>query len=67
VIIAGLAEVVSGGIVARGDAVCSDANGAGVKANPAAGTNNFVVGIALESAVAGDIFTVQIAPHSLQG
>lgn len=60
-------EVIAGGTVARGDPVCSDANGAGVTAAPAGGTNNGVIGRALDSAVVGDLFTVQIQPGVLQG
>lgn len=60
-------EVIAGGTVARGDPVCSDANGAGVAAAPAGGTNNGVIGRALDSAVVGDLFTVQIQPGVLQG
>ena len=67
VIVGGVAEVVSGGTVTRGDRITSDANGAGVTAAPAAGTNNFCVGIALDSAVSGDIFSVLIAPQTFQG
>jgi hypothetical protein len=60
-------EVVAGDVVTRGDPICADANGAGVTAAPATGVNNYVIGTALDSAVAGDLFTVQIAPQSLQG
>lgn len=67
VAIGGVAEVIAGGTVTRGDRITSDANGAGVTAAPAAGTNNFVVGIALESAVSGDVFSVLLVPQVLQG
>lgn len=67
VAIGGVAEVIAGGTVTRGDRITSDANGAGVTAAPAAGTNNFVVGIALESAVSGDVFSVLLVPQVFQG
>jgi len=60
-------DVVAGGTVTRGDKITSDANGAGVTAAPAAGVNNFIVGTALDSAVSGDLFTVQIEPGVMQG
>lgn len=60
-------EVVAGGTVTRGDKITSDSAGAGVTAAPATGVNNFIVGTALDSAVAGDLFTVQIEPGVMQG
>jgi len=67
VVAGGEYEVVAGGPATRGDPICSDSAGAGVTAAPAAGTNNYIIGRALDSAVAGDLFTVQIAPQSFQG
>lgn len=67
VVLAGIAEVVLGGTVARGARVTADANGQGVAAAPAAGVNANVVGFALASGVVGDIVPVLIQPHSLQG
>lgn len=60
-------EVKAGGTITRGSPICSDASGQGVVSNPAAGTNNGVVGFALEAAVAGDLFTVQVSPQVRQG
>jgi hypothetical protein len=60
-------ELIAGGPITRGDPVTSDAAGAGVAAAPAGGTNNGIVGYALDSAVAGDIFTVQVKPGVFQG
>lgn len=67
VVMAGIAEIVLGGTVARGARLTADANGAGVAAAPAAGINSNIGGFALASGVAGDIVPVLIQPHSLQG
>jgi hypothetical protein len=67
VVTGGEYEVIAGATVTRGDPVCADSAGAGVTAAPAAGTNNGVIGRALDSAVVGDLFTVQIEPGVLQG
>lgn len=67
VALGGIAEVELGGTVARGNRLTSDASGRGVNAAPAAGTNNGVVGIALQSGVVGDIIEALIAPQSFQG
>lgn len=67
VIKSGLAEIVYGGVVTRGDPLTSDADGAAVKAAPAAGTNNRIVGWAEVSGVAGDFGLVNIAPQFIQG
>ncbi len=61
------AELVAGGPIADGDPVTSDANGCGVKAVPAAGVNNRIVGFALMSAVVNDIIPVLIKPGFMQG
>lgn len=53
-----IADVLAGGVCTRGTAVTSDANGAVV--NAVAG--NRAVGIALETAAAGDIIPVLIQP-----
>ena len=50
-------QVVYGGNVTRGDPLTSDANGAAVKAAPAAGANVRIIGFAEVSGVAGDIGT----------
>lgn len=62
-----IAEVESGGTITRGDWLTSDANGKAVTAAPAAGTNANVIGKAMVSAVAGDIFNCLIAPCRIQG
>ena len=60
-------ELVAGGTIARGDSVVAGAAGAGFAAAPGAGVNVFAIGMAEISGVAGDIITVIIAPHAVQG
>lgn len=67
VALSGLADVVYGGNVARGDFLTSDANGKAVAAAPAAGVNNRVIGIAMVSGVLDDIGVVDLAPGRIQG
>lgn len=67
VITAGLAAVVYGGTVARGDWLTSDATGRAIAAAPSAGVNNNVIGQARNAGVVGDIGSVQIAPGRIQG
>lgn len=61
------ANVMLGGTVAEGDPITSDANAKGVKAVPAAGANNRILGYALASGVAGDIIPVYLAQGFMQG
>jgi len=65
--IAGLVEVEYGATVAAGDPVTSDATGRAVKAAPAAGVNNTVVGYAHVAGVVGDIGSIILSVGSLQG
>lgn len=67
VVLAGVYEVKAGGTITRGDPIASDASGQAVTAAPAAGTNNGIIGRALESAVSGDLVSVLICPSSFQG
>ena len=68
VIMEGIAFVVAGAAITRGALVTTDASGRAVTAAPAAGVNNRVVGVALESAAAlGDVIRVLINPGSVQG
>jgi hypothetical protein len=53
--------------VTRGQPVTSDANGNGVPAAPAAGANNYIIGYAMASGVAGQLIPVLIAPQRIQG
>jgi hypothetical protein len=65
--LAGIAVVKAGGTIAKGALVTSDAAGKAVAAAPGAGVNNRILGIAQESAVNGDLFSVLITLGSLQG
>lgn len=67
VVVTGVASLVLGGAVARGAMVTSDANGAGVTAAPGAGVNNRVIGVALQTGVAGDVIDLLLAPGQIQG
>lgn len=67
VIRAGLADVVYGGAVTRGDMLTSDANGKAVAAAPGAGVNARVIGVAEISGVLDDIGVVSINPGRIQG
>lgn len=67
VIVSGVAEVEYGGAVTRGALLTADADGKAVVAAPAAGVNNRVIGIAVISGVSGDIGSVLISPHQIQG
>lgn len=67
VVLDGIAEVIAGGAITRGQLVTADATGAAVPAAPAAGVNNRVLGIAQVSAVAGDIIPVLLKQGQVQG
>lgn len=59
----GTTKVIAGGTVTRGDRVTSDSNG---KAITTVVNKDAALGIALVSAVAGDIFEIMLAPTSKQ-
>lgn len=65
--LAGIADVVFGGTVVRGAKLTADASGRAVAAAPAAGVNAQIVGIAMCSAVVGDIGPVLLERCSVQG
>lgn len=67
VVMEGTAFLKLGGTVARGALLTCDASGQGVTAAPAAGTNNRIIGMALQSGVSGDIITVKIELGTFQG
>lgn len=68
VVMSGLAKVVAGAAFNPGAYLTSDASGRAVAAAPAAGTNNGIVGIAVEEATAaGDVVEVFVSPQSRQG
>lgn len=66
-ILDGIADVEFGGTVTRGALVTSDASGKAVAAAPAAGSNARIIGVALVSAVAGDIGAILVEQSSMQG
>lgn len=68
VIFTGVAFVEAGAAITLGAFVTSDATGRAVTPAPAAGTNNRIIGIAMEpAAAAGDVIRVLIQQGSLQG
>lgn len=67
VVLEGIALVEFGGAVTRGAQVTADANGKAVAAAPVAGSNNRIIGVAMVSAVAGDIADILIEQSSMQG
>jgi hypothetical protein len=67
IVFSGIAEVEFAGVVTRGQFVTADSNGKGVNAGPAAGTNNRIIGIALNTTAAGDIAPVLLTQGSVQG
>lgn len=67
VVLGGIADLKLGGTVTRGDRITSDASGNGVTAAPAAGTNNWIVGIAVISGVSGDLIPVFVNQEVFQG
>lgn len=67
VVMTGIADLQIGGSVTRGAYITVDAQGRGVASAPAAGVNNNVIGVALQSGVSGDIIPVLISPGRIQG
>jgi len=67
VILDGVADVIYGAAVTRGDLLTTDANGKAVTAAPGAGVNNRVIGTALVSGVLNDVGQVNIMPSMMQG
>ncbi len=70
VVLSGIAEngVVAGAAFAAGAKLTTDSQGRAVAAAPAAGTNNQIVGIALEQATAaGDIVRILVQQCTVQG
>lgn len=67
VITFGHAQIELGGTVGRGDELTADANGKGVNSAPSAGVNNWILGRARVSGVAGDIIPVFVNPQIKQG
>lgn len=67
VVMFGPTPVRFGGAVTRGDLLTADANGRAIAAAPAAGVNARTIGLAMVSAVAGDIGPAAITPGRIQG
>lgn len=67
VVVNGVAEVKYGGTITRGQLLTTDASGYAVAAAPAAGTNNRIIGVALQSGVSGDVGSVLLSQGSVQG
>lgn len=68
VVLQGVTYVEAGGTFNPGAMLTSDASGRAVAAVPSAGTNNRIVGIALEeSTAAGDLVLLLVNPFSTQG
>ncbi len=65
---AGRVKVEAGAAYSDGALLTSDANGKAVAAAPATGTNNRVIGYALEAASAdGDLVEIMLYPGEFQG
>jgi hypothetical protein len=67
VAIDGVVEVLAGGTITRGAWLTTTASGQAVAAAPSAGVNNGVIGVALQSAVAGDVIPCLLAQGRIQG
>lgn len=67
VTLVGVDRVLLGGTVNAGDKITAGAGGVGVAAAPAAGINNYVVGMALQGGASGDIILVLVNIESIQG
>lgn len=67
VIMSGIAQIKYGGTIARGDLLTVNASGQAVTAAPAAGTNNRIIGVAMESGVSGDLGSVMVQLGTTQG
>lgn len=67
VIFDGIADVLFGGVVTRGDLLTSDGSGRAIKAVPGAGVNNRIIGVATVSGVLGDVGQFYINHSSMQG
>ena len=63
----GVADVVFGGTVTRGQPLTSDASGRAITAAPGAGVNARIIGFAEVSGVVGDIGSVFLSPGIMQG
>ncbi len=67
VVLSDIADVEFGGAVTRGAKLTADAQGRAVAAAPAAGANAQVIGVALVTAVLGDVGPVLLKQSVMQG
>jgi hypothetical protein len=67
IVLDGSANVTYGGTVTAGDYLTSDSTGRAITAAPATGVNAYVIGVAQESGVVGDIRPVILRPVRIQG
>ncbi len=67
IMLLGVSRVKTGGVIARGGFVTSDANGLGVAIGAVAGTNYCAVGRALATSASGDEIPVLVCPSRPQG
>lgn len=67
VVMSGIAPVVYGGTVTRGQLLMSDSTGRAITATAATGTNVRTAGVAMVSGVVGDIGDISLSPGSFQG
>lgn len=63
----GIAELKIGAAVTRGQKLTVNASGQGIPAAPAAGVNNYLIGIAMKSGATNDIIPVLLHQGVLQG
>jgi hypothetical protein len=63
----GEAVLKAGGTIARGDLLTSNASGLAIAAAPATGINNRIVGVAIDAAVSGDLFSALLSQSEKQG
>jgi hypothetical protein len=66
-VLTGATEVEYGGSVARGDRLTTDASGRAVTASPSTGVINNIIGLAMESGIAGTIGSVLFAQSQIKG
>lgn len=64
---AGVAEVLCGAAVTRGQPITADATSRAVPCAPAAGVNHRYIGFALQSGVLGDVIAYQVGLGVMQG
>ena len=66
VILSGIAPIVYGGTVTRGQLLISDSSGRAITATATAGSNVRTAGVAMVSGVVGDVGAILLSPGSFQ-